>query len=36
MEDYSESNIGGFVGWIAVLAIINILSYALDWPFWVY
>ena len=36
MEDYSETSFGTFLGWMVVLAIVNILSYALDWPFWVY
>jgi len=37
--DYSQaddSGIGRFIVWIAILGIINLLSYALDWPFWVY
>jgi len=34
-ESDSDSAVG-FIGWIAVLAIVNILSYAFDWPFWVY
>ncbi len=37
--DYDQTDgsaLTGFIGWIAVLVIINVLSYAFDWPFWVY
>jgi len=27
---------GGWLIWIGVLILINVLSYAFDWPFWIY
>ena len=35
-SDGGGSGIGGWVIWIGVLVVINLLSWAFDWPFWIY
>lgn len=29
-------NVGRWVLYIGVLVLLNVLSYAFDWPFWIY
>ncbi len=36
MNEDGGSGIGGIFIWIGVLALVNILSYVFDWPFWIY
>lgn len=35
-DDDDGDGCGGWLAWIAILGIINFLSYIFDWPFWVY
>ena len=39
-EDTKMSNggsgVGGWVIWIGILVLVNVLSYFLDWGFWLY
>jgi hypothetical protein len=30
------SRVGGWVLWLGALVVINLLSWAFDWPFWIY
>ncbi|MGB1102998.1 MAG: hypothetical protein ACPG21_05160 [Crocinitomicaceae bacterium] len=30
------NGVAGWLIWIGVLILVNILSYAFDWPFWIY
>ncbi len=39
MSEYvegEEQSGGGWLIWIGMLVLINMLSYVFDWPFWVY
>jgi len=31
-----RSRLGGLVGWILVLVLINVLSYIFGWSFWIF
>lgn len=35
-DDGQSQGGGGWLMWILILVVINILSYIFDWPFWVY
>ena len=35
-EDEEGGGIGGWVIWIGILALINLLSWAFGWNFWLY
>ena len=36
-QDAIEKKDGGsWLGYIAVLLLVNVLSYVFDWPFWIY
>jgi len=36
MNEGSGSGAGGWLVWLALLGLVNLLSYIFDWPFWIF